>query len=114
MRIRLFPDQFIHGDKCFGLFVQGEDDKLDSPVTIEGDAGIPFHIIHSDPDHLAYLVGLIVLQSWTSGIEEVRRQEPALLDTDKAVRFDVNQLLAALISLGVADARRLEEALNKG
>ena len=47
-------------------------------------------------------------------IEEVRRQEPALLDTDKAIRFDVDRLLAALISLGVADARRLEEALGRG
>ncbi len=47
-------------------------------------------------------------------IEEVRRQEPALLDTDEAVRFDVDRLLAALISLGVADARRLEEALARG
>ena len=47
-------------------------------------------------------------------IEEVRHQEPALLDTDEAVRFDVDRLLAALISLGVADARRLEEALARG
>ena len=47
-------------------------------------------------------------------IEEVRRQEPSLLDTDKPVRFDVDRLLAALISLGVADAKRLEEALAGG
>jgi hypothetical protein len=47
-------------------------------------------------------------------IEEVRRQEPSLLDRDKPVRFDVDRLLAALISLGVADARRLEEALAGG
>jgi hypothetical protein len=47
-------------------------------------------------------------------IEEVRRQEPSLLDRDKPVRFDVDPLLAALISLGVADARRLEEALAGG
>jgi len=44
-------------------------------------------------------------------IEEVRRQEPALLNADTPVRFDVDRLLAALISLGVADAKRLEEAL---
>ena len=43
-------------------------------------------------------------------IEEVRRREPALLDIDEAIRFDVDRLLAALISLGVADAKRLEEA----
>jgi len=47
-------------------------------------------------------------------IEELRRQEPSLLDRDKPVRFDVDRLLAALISLGVADARRLEEALAGG
>ncbi len=47
-------------------------------------------------------------------IEEVRRQESALLDTDESIRFDVDRLLAALISLGVADARRLEEALDRG
>jgi len=47
-------------------------------------------------------------------IDEVRRQEPALLDTDKPVRFHVDRLLAALISLGVAEAKRLEEALAGG
>jgi hypothetical protein len=47
-------------------------------------------------------------------IEEVRRQEPAILDTDTAVHSDVDRLLAALISLGVADAKRLEETLAKG
>lgn len=46
-------------------------------------------------------------------IEEVRRQEPILLDTNEEVRLDVDRLLAALISLGVADARRLEEALAR-
>jgi hypothetical protein len=47
-------------------------------------------------------------------IEEIRRKEPALFDTDKAVRVDVDRLLAVLITLGVAEARRLEEALAKG
>jgi len=47
-------------------------------------------------------------------IEEIRCQEPALLDADQAIRFDVDRLLSALISLGVADARRLEEALDRG
>ncbi len=47
-------------------------------------------------------------------MEEVWRQEPALLDTDKTVRIDVDRLLAALISLGVVNARRLEEALARG
>ena len=47
-------------------------------------------------------------------IEEIRHQEPILLDTDEDVQFDVNRLLAALISMGVADAGRLEEALAAG
>ena len=33
---------------------------------------------------------------------------------DEAIRFDVDRLLGALISLGVADAKRLEEALARG
>ncbi len=41
-------------------------------------------------------------------IEGVRRQEPVFLDTDKLLRVDVDPLLAALVSLGVAEAKRLE------
>jgi hypothetical protein len=39
---------------------------LDLPVTIEGEAGIHFHIVHSDSDRLAYLAGLIIssLDEW--------------------------------------------------
>ena len=44
-------------------------------------------------------------------IEKIWRQEPALLDADEPIRFDVDRLLSALISLGVAEAKRLEEAL---
>jgi hypothetical protein len=47
-------------------------------------------------------------------LEKVWRQAPALLDADKAIRIDVDRLLAALVSFGVADARRLEEALAGG
>lgn len=50
VNLRLFPDQFLRSDKCFGLFKLGDHGELDLPVTIEGDAGIPFHIVHSDPD----------------------------------------------------------------
>ncbi len=91
MSIRLFPEQFLERDHCFGLFKMGEDGELDLPVTVEGDAGIPFHIVHSDPDHLAYLAGLIVLQAWTSGIDELRipptERRPVLIVTDKPGRF---------------------------
>jgi hypothetical protein len=47
-------------------------------------------------------------------IEGVWRGEPALLDPKQALRLDVDRLLAALTSLGVADAKRLEEALAVG
>ena len=73
MNIRLFPNQFLQRDECFGLFKPGEESAFDLPVTIEGDVGIPFHIVHSDPDHLAYLTGLIVLQAWTSESDEFGR-----------------------------------------
>jgi hypothetical protein len=46
-------------------------------------------------------------------IEDAYRQEPALLTMDDAVRSDVDRLLAALINLGVPEARRLEKALSK-
>lgn len=48
MNIRFFPKQFLERDKYFGLFKIGdgityfEMGVLDMPVTIEGDAGIPF------------------------------------------------------------------------
>ena len=71
MKIRLFPGQFLERDRCFGLFKADEDGVFDLPVTMEGDAGIHFHIVHSDPDHLASLAGLIVLQAWTSKIDEL-------------------------------------------
>lgn len=45
-------------------------------------------------------------------VEGVWREEPALLDSKQMVRFDVDRLLAALISLGAMEARRLEESLR--
>lgn len=44
-------------------------------------------------------------------IENVRLQEPAVLDRETPVRFDVDRLLARLVNLGVPEARRLEETL---
>lgn len=46
-------------------------------------------------------------------IEQVLRQEPASLDTVDAIKCDLEQLLAALVNLGVPEARRLEKLLNK-
>jgi len=44
-------------------------------------------------------------------IEVVWRQEPNQLDTNQKLRTDLDGLLAALVRLGVAEARHLEEAL---
>jgi len=70
MNIRFFPEQFLECDQRFRLFKVGDDGALDLPVTIEGDAGIHFPIVHSDPNHLASLAGLLVLQARMSGIDE--------------------------------------------
>jgi hypothetical protein len=47
-------------------------------------------------------------------IEKVWRQNLSLLDPDKPIRVDVDHLLAALVRLGVADAKVLEDALASG
>ncbi len=44
-------------------------------------------------------------------IDGVRLQEPALLDSEHALRRDIDILLAALVRFGVAEASRLETAL---
>jgi hypothetical protein len=109
-KIRLFPEHFIYRDKCFGLFKLGEDGPLDLPITIEGDAGIPFHIVHSDPDHLAYLVGLIVLQAWTSGIDELEvppgERRSVLVVTDTPGRFREAYLQLHLPTSRIEDLSR--------
>lgn len=89
--IRLFPQQFLDGDACFGLFSLGKNGQMDLPVTIEANAGLPIHIIHSDPEHLAYLTGLLVLQAWIMGIHELgippKERKPILVVTDKPGQF---------------------------
>lgn len=70
--------------------------------------------LESYPDDSDFWADLGIGRRVCVWIEEVRLQEPALLDTDKEVRFDLDQLLSALVSLGVPDARRLEEALARG
>ncbi|MDI3461492.1 MAG: hypothetical protein OJF50_000313 [Nitrospira sp.] len=90
-KISLFPRQFLTEDACFGLFSVGSGGQIDLPITIEADAGLPIHIVHSDPDHLAYLVGLVVLQAWVTGIDELgvppNERRPVLVVTDRPGRF---------------------------
>jgi hypothetical protein len=44
-------------------------------------------------------------------IEDIWRIEPALLDRTQAMRNEIDQLLATMVRIGVADAARLEKAL---
>jgi hypothetical protein len=44
-------------------------------------------------------------------VEQVHRAQPTRLSTDKTMRSDVDRLLATLVSLGIPEARRLEEEL---
>jgi hypothetical protein len=46
-------------------------------------------------------------------IEAIWRQEPKILGLDKPLHVDVEQLLAALISMGIPEAKRLEEDLGR-
>lgn len=91
MNIRLFPDRFLKEDACFQLFRPGTDGALELPAAIEGKSGIPLHIVHSDPDHLACLSALLVLQSWLYGIDELelppKRRRPLLIVTETPGRF---------------------------
>jgi hypothetical protein len=61
--------------------------------------------LRSYPDDTDFWVDHEVGHRVCVWIEEVRRQESALLDIDEAMRFDVDR---------VADAKRLEEALARG
>ncbi len=70
--------------------------------------------IESFPDADEFWVDQDIGRRICVWIEKIRNQEPTLMDTDEVLQFDVNRLLTALISLGVADARRLEEALARG
>ncbi len=90
MKNRLFPPEFLTQDACFGLFRLGPQAPFDLPIGIE-TGGKPVHVVHSDPHQLAYLVGLIALQTWTHGIDELgvplEERRPILLITDKPGLF---------------------------
>ena len=66
------------------------------------------------PDHRDFWVDYGIGRRVCVWIEEVRRQEPTLFDRNEAMRMDVDRLLAKLITLGVAEASRLETALARG
>jgi hypothetical protein len=89
MGIRLFPDSLGPDEPFFGLFRQ--DGRVDMPRPIDWDTGHPIHLVHSDPDHLAYLVAVLVLQAWTTGLDErggpVPERRPILVVTPRTSRF---------------------------
>lgn len=70
--------------------------------------------LNSYPDDKHFWVDHGIGRRVCSWIEEARLQQPVLFDIDAPSRFDVDRLLAGLISLGVAEAKRLEEALARG
>ncbi len=69
--------------------------------------------LESYSDSRDFWVGHGVGRRVCVAIEGIRRQEPALLDAAKSIRFDIDRLLAALIVLGVPEARRLEQTLAR-
>jgi ssDNA-specific exonuclease RecJ len=89
MIVKFFPDRLIHKDACFGLS-RADNAGADLPVFVEGDAATPFHIIHTDPDYLAYFTALIILQAWTYGISDsgpTLDRKPVLVVTDRPGHF---------------------------
>lgn len=68
--------------------------------------------LKSYPDDTCFWIDHDIGRRVCALVEGVWREEPVLLDSKQMVRFDVDRLLAALISLGVVEARRLEESLR--
>jgi len=89
MKIRLFPGSPASGSPFFGLFRL--DGRADIPRPIDWDTARPIHLIHSEPDHLGYLVALLVLQAWTTGLDEshgpVPERRPIVVVTSRPSRF---------------------------
>ena len=67
--------------------------------------------LESYPNDSSFWVDHGIGRRACSLIDEIGRREPSLLETDTPPRFDVDRLPAGLISIGVPEAKRLEEAL---
>ncbi|MEN3312812.1 MAG: hypothetical protein V7645_2141 [Actinomycetota bacterium] len=80
-------------------------------------AHLPFAVsaaktwLSSHPDDAEFWVEYAIGPRVCALIDAAWRQEPALLRRDQTRRGDVDTLLAVLIRLGVAEAKRLEDAL---
>ncbi len=64
------------------------------------------------PSDSSFWVDYGVGRRVSAWIEEVLRQNPTLLNTEKRLQIDVDQLVVCLINLGVPEAGRLEKALS--
>ena len=67
--------------------------------------------LRSYPDSTPFWIDNEVGRRTCLLIDDIWRAEPALFDRAGALRTDVDQLLAALIGIGVADAARIEKDL---
>jgi len=63
------------------------------------------------PDNTKFWADQDIGRRLCGWIEEVWRKDPAILKSNEPLRSDVDRVLAALVSLGIADARRLEEKI---
>jgi len=68
----------------------------------------------SYPDDTRFWVDYGIGSRVCARINNVWQQESSLFDTGTVVRADLDRLLSGLVSIGVAEARRLEELLAKG
>ncbi|MDP1947074.1 MAG: ATP-binding protein [Nitrospirota bacterium] len=69
--------------------------------------------IRSYPQDTEFWVDYGIGRRFCLWLGQIHQAEPARLKNDVAVGSDVDQLLAALVGLGVPEAKRLEEALAR-
>ena len=65
------------------------------------------------PDYLEFWIDHSIGRRLCQWIEGILRTEPTVLEQDKAIKTDVERILAALINLGVPEASQLESMVNK-
>ena len=69
------------------------------------------HLFPQIPTDTEFWVDYGIARRVCMRIEKIRHQEPTLIGRDNEVRPEIDRLLAALVSLGVPEARQLEENL---
>ena len=66
----------------------------------------------SNPDDNTFWVDSDIGRRLCSVMEAILNDDPKAFDNDPALRKDIDNLLAALVRLGIPDANRLEEAIR--